>query len=189
MALLKLYVSMLGDWNRHTNLVSRNSLADVWRRHVWDSAQLTKWIGEDARSLVDLGSGAGFPALVLAVILRHRGLRFVLYESIAKKCRFLEAVAQRLNLTVEIRNERIESVTREPFDVVTARACAPLPLLLSYAAQFHAKNTLCLFLKGRTAEAEVARAGREWAMDVKMHASLTDTSGVILEIRGLRHAG
>ena len=119
--------ALLGEWNARHNLVSAASLADVWRRHVWDSAQLLPLIPEDAKSLVDLGSGAGFPGLVLACLLRERpGFRTVLTESVAKKCRFLEAAAARMELAVEVRNARIEEAEPEPFDVVTARACAPL---------------------------------------------------------------
>ncbi len=93
---LKLYAAMLQDWNARHNLVSRASLKTMWLRHFWDSAQLLDLIPEQARSLVDLGSGAGFPGLVLAELLRGRAMRIVLYESTAKKRDFLYAVAARL---------------------------------------------------------------------------------------------
>src|ERR1700744_615544 len=92
LALLETYVALLADWNQRHNLVSEKSLENVWHRHVWDSAQLIRFVPGDARSLVDLGSGSGFPGLVLAAIFRERrGFRTVLYESIAKKCAFLAA--------------------------------------------------------------------------------------------------
>ena len=186
LARLKLFVSLLGDWNARMNLVSAKSLEDVWKRHVWDSAQLFPLLRPGTQSFVDLGSGAGFPGLVLA-ILSEPGTRVVLYEAIAKKCRFLEEVAHRTGVVVEVRNGRIEEVKPEPFDVVTARACAPLDQLLSYAAPFQAKNTQCLFLKGQSVGAELTDAHKSWSMTVEQHPSRSDPSGVILDIRELRH--
>ncbi len=166
------------------------SLAAVWHRHVWDSAQLAPLIPQDARSLVDLGSGAGFPGLVLACLLRERpGFRTVLYESTAKKCAFLEAAAARMEVQAEVRNARMEDAAPEPFDVVTARACAPLARLLGYAQQFQGPRTVNLFLKGQTVGAELTEAHKSWRMKAVGHPSLTDPSGAILEIRELRHVG
>jgi 16S rRNA (guanine527-N7)-methyltransferase len=185
---LKLFVSLLEDWNARINLVSARSLADVWKRHVWDSVQLFPLIPPETRSLIDLGSGAGFPGLVLAILLAERvQVRVVLCEAIAKKCRFLEEVAHRTGVAVEIRNDRIETAKREPFDIVTARACAPLTQLLSYAAAFQAKNTRCLFLKGQSVGAELTEASKSWGMKVEQHQSRSDPSGVILDIRELRY--
>lgn len=186
---LKLFVDILADWNTRINLVSANSLTDVWRRHVWDSAQLLPLIPTTATSLIDLGSGAGFPGLVLAILLADRpGFRVVLCESIAKKCRFLETAAQTVGICVEVLQGRMEDAAPEPFDVVTARACAPLAQLLSYAQPFQGKNTVCLFLKGQSVGVELIEAHKSWTMKVEKHQSRSDTSGVILEIRELRHA-
>jgi 16S rRNA (guanine527-N7)-methyltransferase len=185
---LKLYVSLLQDWNARINLVSARSLEDVWRRHVWDSAQLIDLIPVEAKSVVDLGSGAGFPGLVLGVVLAERGgARVVLYEAIAKKCRFLDEVARRVGVPVEVRSARIEAAAPERFDIVTARACAPLAQLLSYAAPFQGKNTRNLFLKGQSVGAELTDARTSWSMRIEQHQSRSDPSGVILDIRELRH--
>ncbi len=135
---LKAYVGLLDDWNARHNLVSASSMADVWRRHVWDSAQLAQFIPAEAKSLVDLGSGAGFPGLVLAALRPET--KVVLCESTAKKCRFLEAAAERMGLKVEVRNARIEDAKHEPFDVVTARACAPLERLLCLCTTFSGQS-------------------------------------------------
>jgi 16S rRNA (guanine527-N7)-methyltransferase len=186
-ARLKAYVGMLGERNPRVNLVSARSLHGVWRRHVWDSAQLAAFIPTQAKSLIDLGSGAGFPALVLALL--RPDLRLVLTESTAKKCRFLEAAAQRIGVRAEIRNIRIENGAPEPFDIVTARACAPLDRLLGYAQPFQATNTINLFLKGQSVEVELTQAHKSWMMQAIRHPSETDPSGTILEIRELRHAG
>jgi 16S rRNA (guanine527-N7)-methyltransferase len=185
---LKLFAGLLEDWNARLNLVSASSLPEVWRRHIWDSAQLVDLIPPDAASLVDLGSGAGFPGLILAILLRERGpVRTVLYESTTKKCSFLNEAAVRTGAPVEIRNGRIENADREPFDVLTARACAPLEKLLSYAQAFQGPKTINLFLKGQSVAVELTEARKSWNMEAIRHPSRSDLSGSILEVRELRH--
>jgi 16S rRNA (guanine527-N7)-methyltransferase len=183
---LKAYVDVLTDWNSRHNLVSARSLADVWRRHMWDSAQLVPFIPAEARTLADLGSGAGFPGLVLAAMLRGR-LSVTLYEATRKKAEFLGAAAKRMDLKVDVRNLRIESAPPRPFDVVTARALAPLDQLLGYAHQFSAPNTVYLFLKGQSVACELTKGRKSWHIKVRQHQSATDPSGTILEIRDLGH--
>jgi len=183
---LKAYVGMLEDWNARHNLVSAASLADVWQRHVWDSAQLIRYVPDTARTLADLGSGAGFPGLVLAVLLRDR-VQVSLFESTGKKCQFLEAVSDRLGLNAKIRKERMEAAPQEPFDVVTARACAPLDTLLAYAQNFARPGTVCLFLKGQNLAVELTQARKNWNIEALEHQSLSDPSGTVLEIQEFRH--
>jgi 16S rRNA (guanine527-N7)-methyltransferase len=187
LARLKAYVGMLGEWNARQNLVSARSLDDVWRRHVWDSAQLKAFIPDTAKSLIDLGSGAGFPAMVLALLRPE--LRVVATDSTAKKCRFLEEVAARTGATVEVRNARLEDGPHEIFDVVTARACAPLAKLISYAQRFQGPQTINLFLKGQSVAGELTEARKSWRMKALNHPSRTDPSGTILELRELKYAG
>ena len=186
LARLKAYVDVLTDWNARHNLVSAKSLEDVWRRHVWDSAQLLKFMPACTKTVADLGSGAGFPGLVLAELLRGRA-EVVLYEATRKKADFLQAAAERMGLNVGIRNVRIEAGRHSPVDVVTARALAPLDKLLGYAQQMAAKHTVCLFLKGQSLAAELTQAHKSWRMKALQHPSETDPSGVILEVRELRH--
>jgi 16S rRNA (guanine527-N7)-methyltransferase len=187
---LKTYAGMLADWNARHNLVSRASMADLWRRHFWDSAQLAPFIPPNATSLIDLGSGAGFPGLVLAEMLRERaGAKIVLYESTQKKCRFLKAVAERLQLSPEIRWARIEEAQPEPFDIVTARACKPLSELLAYAQRFWSPNTVGLFLKGQNVGVELTEARKSWRMNIQRHPSRSDPTGAILELHELRELG
>jgi 16S rRNA (guanine527-N7)-methyltransferase len=183
---LKAYVGMLEDWNRRHNLVSPGSLPEVWRRHVWDSAQLATLIPPEALILADMGSGAGFPGLVLAELLRGK-TKVTLFEATAKKCAFLQAVCDRLELNAKVRNVRMEDVEPLAFDVVTARACAPLEKLLGYAQHFTRPNTVCLFLKGQNVGSELTEAHKHWKMNLQQHPSLTDPSGCILEIRELAH--
>jgi 16S rRNA (guanine527-N7)-methyltransferase len=187
---LKLLVNLLEDWNRRHNLVSRASLADVWRRHVLDSAQLAGFVPPTAKSLVDLGSGAGFPGLVLAVLLRDRpDFRSVLFEATRKKCDFLVESAEQVGVRTEVRNARIEDAPPEIFDLVTARACAPLPRLLLYAKGFQGPHTRNLFLKGQNIGSELTEAHKSWNMRAEKHASRSDPSGTVLVIEDLGHVG
>ena len=187
LARLKAYADLLTDWNARHNLVSKNSLSDLWERHMWDSAQLVPLVPPDARSLADLGSGAGFPGLVLAAMLP--GVAVTLHEATAKKCAFLRAAADRMGLSVSIENARMEELPHRAFDVVTARACAPLPLLLEYAHSFVGPNSVCLFLKGQNVGSELTEASKCWKMKASQVASQTDPSGAIVTVRelGSRH--
>src|SRR5262249_28258667 len=152
------------------------SLEDLWRRHFWDSAQLASFVPQEAKNLVDLGSGAGFPGLVLAELLRNR-VSVTLYEATAKKCAFLAAAARRVEIPVIIRNARMEDAAPELFDVITARACAPLPKLLPYAWKFTGPNSVCLFLKGQNIGSELTEAHKSWKMKVRRISSQTHPSG------------
>jgi 16S rRNA (guanine527-N7)-methyltransferase len=171
------------EWNGRQNLVSQRSLEDVWKRHILDSAQLTSLVRADAKSLVDLGSGAGFPGMILALLRPE--LSVTLVEATGKKCRFLEEVGARLQTGARVVNQRIEDIKPVHFDVVTARACAHLPKLAAYAQRFVGPNSVCLFLKGQNVGAELTEARNSWRMNVQCHASLSDPAGTVLEIHGL----
>jgi 16S rRNA (guanine527-N7)-methyltransferase len=181
---LSRYADLLLDWNSRHNLVSPRSLEDLWRRHFWDSAQLASRVPENAGTLADLGSGAGFPGLVLAEMLRNR-VRVTLHEATAKKCAFMAAAAEAMDLSVAVVNRRMEEGSAHAFDVVTARACAPLPKLLGYAQNFIGSNGVCLFLKGQNVGSELTEAHKSWKMKVRQIPSLTDPTGVVLELREL----
>ncbi|HYJ35853.1 MAG TPA: 16S rRNA (guanine(527)-N(7))-methyltransferase RsmG, partial [Rhizomicrobium sp.] len=159
----------------------------LWHRHFWDSAQLLPLIPEPARTLADLGSGAGFPGLVLAAM--RPNLAVTLHEATTKKCLFLKAAADRMGLKVEVANARLEDLPARPFDVVTARALSPLPQLLAYAQKFAGPNGVCLFLKGQNVGAELTEASKYWSMKASQVPSQTDPSGAIVIVRelGPRH--
>ena len=177
LARLEAYADLLRRWSRRINLVAASTLDDLWRRHFFDSAQLLPLIPAGTRNLIDLGSGAGFPGLVLAIL----GLPEVeLVEADARKCAFLREAARIAEVEVRIHQARIDSLPARVFDVVTARACAPLDRLLPLAARFIGAETLCLFAKGKEAAQEVAAATQSWKFDVATHASRTDPRGVIL---------
>ena len=186
LARLKAFVGLLTDWNARHNLVSKTSLDEVWQRHVLDSAQLAPLIPPEAKTLADLGSGAGFPGMILAVLLQGR-VAVTLFEATRKKADFLRVAAERLGVAVAVRNERIEEAARAVFDVLTARACAPLPELLEYAQHFAGPKTVCLFLKGQNVGVELTEARKSWRMKVREHPSVTHPFGFVLEIRELGH--
>jgi 16S rRNA (guanine527-N7)-methyltransferase len=174
------YVDLLRQWNARVNLVSRLSLDDAWRRHVLDSAQLFPLIPEKARVLVDLGSGAGFPGLVLAIL----GVPEVhLIESDARKCAFLREAARVTETSVSIHAQRIEAMAPLAADVITARALASLPDLLDLAVPFLQPHTMCVFLKGKNAAEELRQARLRRQMKERVVPSRTDpdASVVIIE--------
>jgi 16S rRNA (guanine527-N7)-methyltransferase len=180
MARLERYVAMLVEWQERLNLVARSTLDDPWRRHVLDSAQLYRYVPAGARTLVDLGAGAGFPGLVLAMM----GVPAVtLVEARQKKCRFLAAVAEATATPVTIEPVRAELLTGPVHDVVTARALAPLDQLLGLSRNLVGPATTCLFLKGERVQRELTEARARWMMRVVEHPSLTHPDGVLLEIR------
>ena len=183
MARLEHYVALLVEWQERLNLVARSTLDDPWRRHVLDSAQLFRHVPAGARTLVDLGAGAGFPGLVLAIM----GVPAVtLVEARQKKCRFLEAVAEATATPVTIKAVRAETLAGPAFDVVTARALAPLDKLLGLSRRVAGPATTCLFLKGERAERELTEARARWMMQLSEHPSLSHPDGVLLEIRDVR---
>ena len=180
MARLEAYADLLVHWSAHINLVGATTLGDLWRRHLLDSAQLFAHVPPATQSLVDLGSGAGFPGLVLA-ILGVRGVELI--EADARKCAFLREAARITEVDVTIRPCRIQAVPPHPVDVVTARACAPLERLLGLAEQFLADKTECLFLKGERVEDELTLARKRWTMTATLCQSVSDPRGVVLRLQ------
>lgn len=154
-------------------------MEDPWRRHVLDSAQLVALLPPAARSLVDLGSGAGFPGLVLAILTN---VPVTLVEADERKCAFLAEAARNTGTSVTILTRRIESASETVADVVTARALAPLPRLLDYALKWLAPNGICLFLKGRGVAAELTEAEKTWKMRADSIPSQSDPDAMILRI-------
>jgi 16S rRNA (guanine527-N7)-methyltransferase len=182
---LEEYETMLTEWRRAIALVGRSSLSDPWRRHFLDSAQLYPLLPRDTRVLLDIGSGAGFPGLVLAIL----GVPEVhLVESNARKCAFLREVARRTACRAIVHHMRIEELPPFPCEVVTARALAPLPRLLEYAAPFLKKRGILLAPKGRGFKGELTRARKSWTLTAASYPSLSDPSGVILRLKDIARA-
>ena len=177
----------LTDANAVMNLVGPDTLPDFWNRHAYDSAQLTRHASE-ARTWADLGAGAGFPGVVLAILSKGRADAHVwLIDSLGKRCRFLQEVVDELALPATVINGRAEaqSVT---VDIVTARAVAPLEKLLGYAQPYFERGAQGLFLKGEKAETEVAAARSSWRFDASLSVSESDPRGRIVHVRSLRRA-
>lgn len=177
---LEVYADLLTRWSARINLVGRDTLPDLWRRHILDSAQLYTFVPGPARNLIDLGSGAGLPGLVLA-ILGIPGVELI--EADSRKSAFLREAARVTRAEVTIRPCRIQAVPPHPGDVVTARACAPLDKLLGLAERFIAPHTLCLFPKGERFEQELTEARKHWTMRASVEPSLSDRRGVIFRLQ------
>jgi 16S rRNA (guanine527-N7)-methyltransferase len=181
---LRVYLRLLEKWQATINLVGRRSLEDAWRRHMLDSAQLARYIppGGAGRApvIVDIGSGAGFPGLVLAIM----GAGVVhLVESNRRKCAFLATVARETKTKIIIQPLRVESLTPFAADIVTARSVAPLDRLLAFSEPFVGRQGECLFLKGKKADEELTEAAKKWTMRVERFPSDSDSSGVVLRLR------
>jgi 16S rRNA (guanine527-N7)-methyltransferase len=185
MADLEAFRQELVAANAVMNLVGPDSLPDFWNRHVYDSAQLLEHAPE-ALTWADLGAGAGFPGLVLAILLKGRpGGHVWLIDSLGKRCRFLEIVVAELDLPATVINGRAEAQTLE-VDIVTARALAPMDSLLGYAQPYMGRGAKGLFLKGEKAEAELAAARRSWRFEAALSVSRSDPRGRLVEVRSLR---
>ena len=184
---LEAFAALLRKWNAVQNLVSRETVDELWPRHIEDSLQLLPLLRPHDRDIIDLGSGGGFPALPLAIASRGAERRFTLVEPIAKKAAFLRTVARELRLPVVVQALRAEQIdSRETFDLVTSRALAALPELLRPGARLLRPDGHMLLHKGQTYREEVSRAAAQFDFDVIVHPSETDSSGVILEISHLR---
>jgi 16S rRNA (guanine527-N7)-methyltransferase len=203
---LRIYEALLKTWQKTINLVSPSTLDDTWHRHFSDSAQLVDLAlanlpprppseqdlgGQGGKSWLDLGSGGGFPGLVVAIMLAERApeVRVTLVESDSRKAAFLGEVARKTGVAVEIRAERSEKAATQAKsqirDVITARALAPLPKLLGLVQPFFSPQTVALFPKGREAEVEVGEARERFGFDFSLAPSLTDAQARIVIIRNL----
>lgn len=179
------FLDRLIEMNAVMNLVGPDTLADFWGRHAWDSAQLLH-VKRDALTWADLGAGAGFPGLVLAILLKGRpGAHVWLVESLGKRCRFLESMVDALALPATVVNGRAED-QRLKVDVVTARAVAPMERLLGYAQPYVAAGGQGLFLKGQRAEDELRDARKTWQVEAELLPSASDPRGRIVHVRSLR---
>lgn len=180
---LQAYLALLRRWNARINLVSPRSLDQAWTRHFADSAQL--WaLSPRAGPWLDLGSGAGFPGLVIAAMAAEKapGMATTLIESDQRKAAFLAAAARTLGLAVTVVDARIEEVPAQNAAVVSARALAPLDSLLAMVEKHRLPSGVALFLKGETVHSEVASAGRHWRFTPRIHPSLTEPRAAIVEI-------
>jgi len=200
-----IWQALLEKWNARINLVSRGALkekTDFWKRHALDSWQLWPLVPAAAKTVLDLGSGAGFPGIALAIGAKYEASRaggpnpenpskqaqkhITLVESAGKKANFLKTVIRELGLPASVWDGRLEDLEPRPYDIISARAFAPLPRLLSGAAPFWGPSTQALLLKGQSAAEELTKARESFQFDVTSHVSQTDPEGAILQITHLK---
>lgn len=187
LARLEIYAAQLTKWQKAINLVAPNTLPELWRRHFLDSAQVLPLAEGAGGTWLDLGSGAGFPGLVVAALGREN---VILVESDTRKAVFLRETARLMDISVTVRSERIEAVPRETLGseigVISARALAPLEQLFAWASRFAGPETVLLFPKGRQAEDELTLALKSWKVSLQeTFPSQSDGEGRILRFRGL----
>ncbi|THD46255.1 MAG: 16S rRNA (guanine(527)-N(7))-methyltransferase RsmG [Bradyrhizobium sp.] len=190
-ARLAIYVDLLARWRTITNLISATSFSEVWTRHIADSAQLLPLVPE-ARRWVDLGSGAGFPGLVIAIVLADvEGARVHCIESDRRKCAFLREVVRATGAPAEIHAERVEDVAPEallPVDAATARAFAPLPRLIELAKVWIVHGAVGIFPRGRTAESQLEALPDAPDLSIDVLASRLDPESAIVRVRSISKA-
>ena len=184
--MLERYVELLLQWNRTINLISRKDEAVVWNRHIADSLALMPLLPPDFTHAVDLGSGGGLPGIVLAICT---GKPFHLVESDQRKCAFLREAARALDLRVTVHAARIEAVQLPPAPLITARALAPLTVLLGWSTRLLAPGGICVFPKGRNVDEELTAAVSEWHMNIESVTSPTDHAARILRISEIERVG
>jgi 16S rRNA (guanine527-N7)-methyltransferase len=186
MADLEAFRALIAERNNQMNLVGPSAMAEFWLRHAFDSAQLLQ-LAPEALTWADLGAGAGFPGVVLAVMLKGRpGAHVHLVESMAKRCRFLTEVVAALDLPATVHNVRAESLEIK-VDAVTARACAPMVKLLGYAWPYLCRGATGLFLKGQDVEVELKAAAKYWKFHARLTPSLSHAQGRIVQLKRVSH--
>jgi 16S rRNA (guanine527-N7)-methyltransferase len=181
---LEAYLAVLAKWNARINLVGPATLRDPWRRHILDSAQMVAHLPPGR--LADLGTGAGLPGLILAILGRED---VHLVESDQRKVAFLREAARITGANPTLYATRIEAMPALSAAVVTARALAPLDRLLDMAERFLGPETACYFLKGARVEDELTEARKSWQMEVELLPSLADEAGVIVKVTGIGRRG
>ena len=187
---LKIYADLLTKWNPHINLVSGSTIKSLWSRHIEDSAQIFTLVPEAGGSWVDLGSGGGFPGLVIAILAQESdsNLQVTLVESDVRKATFLRTVIRECKLSVRVLTDRIEALPSLQADIISARALAELPQLLKFADLHLRPNGTALFQKGARWQKELAAVDKSWSFQLDRFTSVTEPEAVILRMRGIKHA-
>lgn len=182
--------ALLRKWNARINLVAPKSLPEFWERHALDSAQILPMIPQTAQTIIDFGSGAGFPGLAVAIQAKHADLDQTVHliESAGKKASFLKSVSRETSLKTVIHSARIEALPKLNADIVTARAFAPLHRLFPLAWQHLSEGGQLVLLKGEAVDAELAEVSKDWIFTSQRTASLSNDGGCVLQISGLAPA-
>ncbi len=185
---LEIYVQLLLEWQKHINLIAPSTIGDVWQRHVIDSLQLVPLLPAGVNAIADLGSGAGLPALILAAT---QPATVHMYEANSKKAAFLSEALRQMKCVGVVHRERLEPrkapLKMPVVQVVTARAFAPLALLLDLASPFLQSGAIGLFHKGQDIDTELSEAAKHWQITLESHTSVTDPLAVILAVKEISH--
>ena len=177
------FLTKLKENNAHTNLVGKSTLLDPWNSHVLDSLQIQNFINNKNLSILDMGTGAGFPGIILSLFgYKH----LTLVDSNGKKINFLNMIKDEMKLDLNIIKKRLENLEDLKFDIITSRALSNLSQLLSYSQKFIKKNTVLIFLKGKTVNEEIIDAQKKWKFEFSTHKSISDERGSLLIIRNFR---
>ncbi len=178
------FADLVQKWNGSINLVSRNSVLDLWPRHIQDSLQISELVPAELNDWCDLGSGGGFPGLVVAILAKENPVKrhVVLIESDQRKSAFLRTVIRELDLNAKVITQRIEAAEPQAAEVISARALADLTILLDYFERHAKKTGIGLFQKGKTWEKELEEARQQWSFNVEAIKSKTEPEAVILKV-------
>ena len=177
------YLDLLIKYNSHTNIVGKTTLTNPWTSHILDSLQLLTFIKNKNLSIVDMGSGAGLPGAILSIVGYNN---VTLVDSNGKKIKFLKQLQKEISLTINIIYGRIEELVNIKYDIITSRALSNLDKLFSYSQKLMKKNTVLIFLKGKTVNEEILRAKKNWSFRYEKHKSISDSRGSILIVTDLK---
>ena len=181
---IEFFINSIINYNKHTNLIGKSTIEIIWDRHVLDCLQLTKHIKNKKLKILDLGTGAGLPGILLSIA----GYKEVsMIDSVKKKTEFVKKIIKELSLSAKVQNKRIEKTPISKHDIVVSRALAPLNKLLTYAPMYSNKNTTSFFLKGRGVNSEINTAMSEFFFDFKIINSLSSGDGCILQINNIKN--
>lgn len=176
------YLSEIYSYNSHTNIVGKSTMADPWNRHVLDSIQLTDFIKNKNSSILDLGTGAGIPGMILAI---NNFKNVSLIDSNLKKILFIKMVSSKLNIRVKVYHQRIESLINKKFDYLVSRAVTNLNKLFYYSQAFLNKNSILIFLKGKSIKDEIQIANKQWEFTHSLYQSNSNRCGKIIIVKNL----
>lgn len=187
--LLGMFAELVEKWTAKINLISKHSRKDIWARHILDSAQLYRFAPQHQQHWVDLGSGGGFPGIVISILAKDRleALSVTLVESDQRKAAFLRTAARELGLSIRILTTRIDETPPLHADILSARALGPLSVLLGYADRHLSPTGAAIFPKGRTVPREIETARQKWRFDLAVSPSMTDPAAQILRIENIAH--
>ena len=177
------FTNILKEKNKLTNLVGGSTLINPWRSHILDSLQILSFIKNKEQSILDMGTGAGLPGIILS-ILGYK--KITLVDSNGKKIKFLNQIKETMGLNVDIILNRLENLNNIKFDIITSRALAKLDKLIFYSQKFLKKNTVLIFLKGKTVNDELKEASKKWKFQYEKHQSLSDPRGCVLILKKIQ---